>query len=172
VFDFDGTLLDSDDVLVAPFVALGIPAEEVGRGRLLADECAHLGMTVDDYLAHYDADGAQPFPGVEELISGLDRWGVCSNKHPEAGAAELDRLGWRPTAAAFALDRPKELQALLDQLGVTADEVVYIGDTDHDRDEASAVGCEFALAGWNPRSHPLPGDRVLAQPVEVLALLA
>jgi HAD superfamily hydrolase (TIGR01549 family) len=171
VFDFDGTLLDSDEVLVAPFVALGIRADQVGRGRLLAEECAHQGVTVADYLAHYDPEGAQPFDGVEELVGRLDRWGVCSNKHPDAGAAELARLGWRPTATAFALERPKELRAVLDQLGVGPDEVVYIGDTDHDREEASAVGCAFALAGWNPRSHPVPGDRVLTHPLEVLALL-
>ena len=40
IFDFDGTLLDSDAALVAPFVALGVRAEDVTFGALLADECA------------------------------------------------------------------------------------------------------------------------------------
>lgn len=171
IFDFDGTLLDSDDALVSPFVALGIPAEQVGRGRLLAEECARLGVTVDDYLAHYDSGRARPFPGVDELIARLDRWGVCSNKHPEVGAAELARLGWTPTAVEFARGEPKHLQPLLDDLGVEPVQALYVGDTDHDRACAEAVGCRFALAGWNPRSVARPEDCVVDQPEEVLALL-
>ena len=50
IFDLDGTLLDSDAALVAPFVALGVREEDVSFGALLADECARLGVTVDDYL--------------------------------------------------------------------------------------------------------------------------
>lgn len=172
VFDFDGTLLDSDEALVAPFLALGIPAEVVGRGRLLADECARHGVTVADYAAHYDVTAAQPFGGIPALLAGLDRWGVCSNKHPDAGAAELARLGWRPAAATFALDRPKTLHPVLDELGVSGEVVLYVGDTDHDRACAQEVGASFALAGWNPRSRPRAGDRVLTEPAEVLSLLS
>ena len=54
VFDLDGTLVDSDAALVAPFVALGVRREEVTFGHVLADECARLGITVDDYLDHFD----------------------------------------------------------------------------------------------------------------------
>jgi len=172
VFDFDGTLVDSDDALTAPFVALGVPAAAVGRGRLLAEECARHGVTVADYAAHYDPTVAQPFPGVEDLLAALGRWGLCSNKHPDAGAAELARLGWVPAAATFALDRPKTLDPVLDALGVAGTEVLYVGDTDHDRECAAAVGARFALAGWNPRSRPQADDVVLSTPAEVLTLLA
>lgn len=171
VFDFDGTLLDSDEALVAPFVALGIPADQVGRGRLLADECALLGVSVEDYLRHYDPTAARPFPGVEDLVARLDRWGLCSNKHGEVGAAELARLGWRPTAAEFARGEPKRLEPILAELGLGPTGVLYVGDTDHDRECAASVGAAFVLAGWNPRSRPRPEDRVLDHPLEVLALL-
>ena len=172
VFDFDGTLVDSDEALIAPFLALGIERERIGMGRLLADECAALGVTVDDYVAHYDLMASQPFPGVEDLLQRLDRWGLCSNKLPEAGAFELDRLGWTPTAQAFARGTPKTLLPVLADLEVTGSEVLYVGDTDHDRHCAAEVGATFALAGWNRRAEPATGDLVLTEPAEVLDHLA
>lgn len=172
VFDFDGTLVDSDEALIAPFLALGVERSKVRFGRLLAEECAHQGVTVEDYLAHYDPTAAKPFPGVDELLARLDAWGLCSNKHPDSGAAELERLGWEPTAAVFALGEPKSLVPVLAELEVAGSEVVYVGDTDHDRECARAVGARFVLAAWNPRATPKDGDLVAATPAEVLDLLA
>jgi phosphoglycolate phosphatase-like HAD superfamily hydrolase len=172
VFDFDGTLVDSDEALIAPFVALGIDRSRVGLGRLLADECDDLGVTVEDYLAHYDPAASNPFPGIDDLLAGLPRWGLCSNKHPDSGTSELARLGWHPTAAAFALGAPKSLLPVLTDLGVRGADVLYVGDTDHDRECAVEVGATFAIAGWNRRARPSPGDVVLEAPADVLDLLA
>ena len=172
VFDFDGTLLDSDEALIAPFLALGIDRSRVGLGRLLADECAHLGVTVDDYIAHYDLTASAPFPGINDLLASLPVWGLCSNKLPDAGATELARLGWTPTAMFFARGTPKSLVPVLDELGVDGSDVLYVGDTDHDRECAVEVGARFALAGWNPRARPTDGDVVLEAPADVLDLLA
>ena len=173
IFDLDGTLLDSDAALTAPFVALGIPAEHVTFGRLLEDECARLGIAVDDYLAHYDAAAVAPFPGVEELIAGLDRWAVCSNKLAVSGTPELARLGWAPDVAMFAdaFDGPKQLGPVLEAFGIGAADVVFVGDTDHDRACARAVGCCFALAAWNPRASAVGGDVILREPRDLLGLL-
>ena len=172
VFDFDGTLVDSDEALIAPFLALGIDRSRVRLGRVLADECADLGVTVEQYLDLYDPTASRPFPGIDEVLASLDRWGVCSNKHPESGASELDRLGWRPTAVSWALATGKSLAPLLPQLGVAGSELLYVGDTDHDRDCAVEVGATFALAGWNRRAEPAAGDLVLSDPSEVLDHLA
>jgi HAD superfamily hydrolase (TIGR01549 family) len=173
VCDLDGTLVDSDAALRAAFVALGVPVEEVTFGHVLADECIRLGLDVEDYLDAYDPGAAPPFPGVEELVSRLGRWAVCSNKHPRSGRAELARLGWEPEVALFAdaFDGPKQLAPVLDALGTTAAEVVFVGDTAHDRGCARDVGATFALAGWNPRARPQAGDVVLARPAELLDLL-
>ena len=173
VFDLDGTLVDSDRALSDAFVALGVPREDITFGHLLADECDRLGVSVDDYLAAYDPGHAQPFPGVDEVLAQLPVWGVCSNKHPESGAAELARLGWQPTVATFA-DRtsgPKQLGPVLAALEVAAADVLYVGDTAHDRACAQAVGCRFVVAGWNVRAEAEPGDLVAATPAEVLTLL-
>ena len=175
VFDLDGTLLDTDDALVAPFLALGVARDDITFGHVLADECARHGIAVEAFLDLYDPGLAQPFPGVIELLSQIEgtRWAVCSNKQPRSGYAELDRLGWKPDVALFsdAFDGPKRLGPVLAALGVTADEIAFVGDTEHDRVCATDVGVPFGLAGWNPRTRAEPGDVVLLSPLDVPALL-
>lgn len=173
VFDLDGTLLDSDAALVAPFVALGIAAERVGFGMTLAEACDELGVSVDDYLAHYDPTAVKPFPGVAELIAKLDKWAVFSNKRAAAGEQELRALGWEPDVVLFveSFGGPKSLGPVLDALELTADAVVCVGDSEHDRQCARTAGVPFALAGWNPRATPAAGDIVLGEPGELLDVL-
>lgn len=173
IFDLDGTLLDADAALSAPFVALGIQLEQVTFGLVLEEECARLGITVDDYVAHYDDTVAEPYPGVDELITALDRWAVCSNKKGAAGRAEIARCGWTPDLVMFTDDfgGPKSLTPMLQSLAVEPSDVVFVGDTEHDRACAHAVGCDFALATWNPRASALPGDFVLRRPLDLLDLL-
>lgn len=174
VFDLDGTLLDSDEALVAPFLALGVPREDVIFGRLLAEECDRLGITTRDYLDLYDDTSAAPFPGVDSLVAGLGRWAVCSNKHPGAGQAELRRLGWQPEVALFSDafgGGGKRLGPVLEALDLAGEGVVFIGDTEHDRRCAEGVGCRFILAGWNPRAEPSLDDTVVASPQALADLL-
>ena len=174
IFDFDGTLMDSDEALAAPFVQLGVPREDVTFGHVVEDECRRLGIDPARYVALYDPAAASPFPGVEELLVGLERWALCSNKHPDAGVAELSRLGWRPEVALFSDafgGGPKRLEPVLDALGVEAGDVIFVGDTAHDRACAAAVGCPFALAGWNRRAKAEAGDIVLTDPLDLLRAL-
>ena len=177
VFDLDGTLLDSDAALAAAYVALGVPPEDVTYGHVVADECARLGLSVDDYVARYDVGAAAPFPGVSAMVSSLARWAVCSNKVRASGTAELARLGWSPSVAMFAEDfggGPKRLGPVLAALGdVDPSAVVFVGDTAHDRACAVEVGVAFALAAWNDRAAALAeeGDLVLASPADLLPRL-
>ncbi|MDQ6697151.1 MAG: HAD-IA family hydrolase [Actinomycetota bacterium] len=173
VFDLDGTLLDSDAALVEPFLALGVQSEEITFGHTLEEECCRLGIDLDAYLDRYDDAAAGPFPGVAELVGTLDRWAVCSNKHPRPGRAELARLGWTPEVALFAdaFGGPKRLGPVLDALGATGEQVLFVGDTSHDRRCAAVVGCPFVLAGWNSRAAAAPGDLVAAYPADVSGYL-
>ena len=85
LFDFDGTLVDSDAALMAPFAALAVPRERIPPlGLPLVAACEHAGIAPEDYLAHYDAGASLPFPGVEDLLGVLGRWGLCSNKERTA----------------------------------------------------------------------------------------
>jgi phosphoglycolate phosphatase-like HAD superfamily hydrolase len=174
VFDFDGTLVDSDVALLAPFHALGV-VDIPPLGLPLVEACERAGVSVDDYVARYDPTAALPFEGVVDLIARLPRWAVCSNKQRWAGDLELAAQGWTPEVAMFTEDfgfREKQLAPVLDALGLGADEVVYVGDTAHDRACAAAVGATFALAGWNPRVVAEPDDVVLTTPAELLPLLS
>ena len=173
IFDLDGTLLDSDEALVAPFLALGVPREAITFGHVLAEECRRLGLLVEEYLAHYDTAAARAYPGVDAVLDRLPRWGVCSNKHGPTGRAELARLGWAPEVAFFADDfgGPKGLGPVLEAMAVAPDTVLFVGDTGHDRTCARQAGTGFAWAGWNPRSQPEAGDLVLDRPERLLALV-
>ncbi|OWY61531.1 hypothetical protein B7486_63305, partial [cyanobacterium TDX16] len=71
IFDWDGTLLDTDQALLAPFVALGVAEEDVPWGNPLGEACAALGISMDEYLAAYDPALTVPWPGVHELVAGV-----------------------------------------------------------------------------------------------------
>jgi phosphoglycolate phosphatase-like HAD superfamily hydrolase len=158
VFDFDGTLVDSDAALLEAFVVLGVPAADVTYGHAVAEECDRLGLSLDDYVAAYDTAAAQPFPGVEELVAGLGRW-----------------LGWRPEVARFADAfgwRHKRLDPVLADLGLAAEAVLMVGDSEGDRWCAEQVGCRYAWAGWNERTRLAdPEGLVLQSPSDVLGLI-
>lgn len=181
IFDFDGTLVDSDAALVAAFVALGVDPATVTFGHAIGEECERLGLSVDDYASAYDevtssaGSAVLPFDGVGELVSGLGRWALCSNKHPRSGTHELQRLGWSPEVVMFADDfdwRHKHLAPVIAALGLSADDVVMVGDSAGDRRCAEEVGCRYAWAGWNPRTAAArPSGLVLGHPVDLLRLL-
>lgn len=177
LFDFDGTLVDSDVALIAPFLELGLTVAELPPlGLPLGEACELVGVSVASYMDRYDSSLAQPFAGVSRLLAGLDRWGVASNKERSAGHRELARLGWAPEVALFSDDfggEEKQLAPLLAALELNAADVIYVGDTAHDRACAALVSVPFALAGWNARARAgaLDDDLVLDHPADLLTLL-
>jgi phosphoglycolate phosphatase-like HAD superfamily hydrolase len=173
VFDLDGTLLDSDRALVAPFLALGVPEEKVTFGLTLPEACSQLGLALDSYLAHYDVTAARPFPGVDDLLRQLSRWAIFSNKSSICAEPEIARLGWKPELALYyeSFHGPKRLDIVLQSLNLTPADIICIGDSPHDRACATSVGADFALAGWNPRAAADSSDIVLSDPAELLDLL-
>ena len=171
MFDLDGTLVDSDRALIAPYLRLGFTEADVRLGPLLVDECARLGIDKADYLAHYDTNDVTAFDGIDALLARIPRYAIASNKLRDNGVAEVARFGWEPVFALFAEDfggRPKHLGPVLDRLGVEASDVVFVGDTVHDRVCARDAGATFALAGWNARAVAERGDLVLARPADLL----
>ncbi len=174
VFDFDGTLVDSDEALVVAFEQLGVERSTVTFGHAIGEELDRLGLALDDYAEAYDVEVVRAFDGVDRVIPQLGRWAVCSNKHPVSATAELTRLGWHPEVALFAEDfhwAHKSVAPILDLLGLTADRVAVVGDSEGDLRCALEVGCDMYWAGWNPR---VPDDpevgTVLSRPAQLLEL--
>lgn len=176
IFDFDGTLVDSDEALVAPFVLLGVARERISFGHAIGEECDRLGLSLDAYVDAYDVDVVQPFPDVAEVVPQLGRWAICSNKHPTSAAAELARLGWQPELAVYSdhFDwQHKRLDPVLELMGLRADEVAMVGDSGGDLWCAEQVGCPMVWAGWNPRVvAAAPDGLVLEHPRQLLDLYA
>jgi len=175
VFDFDGTLVDSDEALRAAFRANGVDPEGIEMGLPVAAACREAGITVEAYVRAYDTSVVGPYPGVADLLRALPRWAVLSNKHPESALAELRRLGWEPEALmcadAFGWDH-KSLVPMLDALGLSGRDVVMVGDSAGDVRCAEEVGARFVWAGWNRRVQDLaPSGEVAATPSALLALL-
>lgn len=174
VFDFDGTLVDSDEALVVAFERLGVNRSTVTFGHAIGEELSRLGLDLDDYADAYDTDAVRPFDGIDEVMGRLGRWAVCSNKHPASATAELSRLGWRPEVALFAEDfswAHKRVRPVLDLLGLPAERVAVVGDSEGDLRCALEVGCDMYWAGWNPRvPSAVEVGTVLFRPVDLLAL--
>lgn len=174
IFDFDGTMIDSDEALVAPFVKLGIPRDQISFGHAIAEECERLGISMNAYVDAYDNNASQPFEGMDQVVGQLGRWAICSNKHPRSASAELGRLGWQPEVALYAdhFDwAHKGLGPVLEVMGLSAGDVAMIGDSEGDLRCANEVGCQMVWAGWNPRvTAAAPDGTVLQHPSELLAL--
>ncbi len=175
IFDFDGTLVDSDEELVRAFVVLGVDRSEITFGHAIAVEVERLGLSLEGYADAYREDVVAPFPGVAEVVPQLGRWALCSNKHPRSGIAELARLGWDPEVAVFSdhFDwAHKRLEPVLEMMGLRADQVAMVGDSGGDAQCAAEVGCDMVWAGWNPRvAAAAPEGLVLQRPEELLDLV-
>lgn len=174
IFDFDGTLVDSDEELVRAFVVLGVERSEITFGHAIAEEVDRLGLSLEGYADAYRDHVVEPFPGVSEVVPLLGRWALCSNKHPRSGIAELARLGWDPEVAVFSdhFDwAHKRLQPVLEMLGLSAAQVAMVGDSNGDAQCAAEVGCDMVWAGWNPRvAEAAPEGIVLERPEQLLDL--
>lgn len=175
VFDFDGTLVDSDEALLLPFDQVGVDRADVVMGSAVAEECERLGVSMEDYVAAYDTEVVEPYPGVTEMLQGMPRWAVLSNKHPDSAISEIRRLGWEPEvlmcADAFGWAH-KSLQPLLEAMGLSAGEIVMVGDSPGDLRCAREVGCRFIWAGWNERVRSSnPDGEVVASPAELHSAL-
>ena len=176
IFDFDGTLVDSDEALVDAFVQLGVAREGITFGHAIGEELDRLGLTLDAYADAYDEAVVEPFPGVEDVVGRLGRWALCSNKHPRSGIAELARLGWSPEVAVFAdhFDwAHKRLEPVVEMMGLDASRVAMVGDSQGDARCAEEIGCDMVWAGWNPRvAAERPVGIVLDRPAQLLDLYA
>ncbi|BAH48745.1 HAD family hydrolase [Rhodococcus opacus] len=152
-------------------------ADALGGGpRALVEQCLRAAglpvtaPTVDDvlrtYSERYRANPAQKTRLVDTaavVLAELDargiQLGVCTNKRTPIAHAVLDALGLGAIIGAVigsdATDGPKpdprHLTDTIAALGASGSTVLYVGDTDIDRDTATAAGIRYAHVSWG---HP------------------
>ena len=143
----------------------------------------------DAFRSHYVIhchDHTRLYPGVATLLTTLHakgyRMAVVSNKM-QLGVTELARtffLGVIDVAIGEQPGVPRKpapdmVQAALNELGVTAEEAVYVGDSDVDLQTAANAGlpCISVLWGFRTREFLIAhGATVMAEkPQNVLALV-
>lgn len=157
--------------------ACGLPCRTEGEVRsflgdgvkeLIARSCpadtdgAMLAAVLEQYLPYYAAhnkDFTAPYAGVVDLLTDLRAAGiktaVVSNKH-EAGVQALctHYFGGLLDLAVGGGDTrplkpaPDSLLYAMEQLGVTADEVWYVGDSVQDVETAHAAGVRCVAVTW------------------------
>ncbi|MCC6628784.1 MAG: HAD-IA family hydrolase [Chloroflexi bacterium] len=198
LFDLDGTLLDSIDLIVQSFQHatlehLGVPiAREaviptIGRPLTLVLEemapgrGAALWASYEVYLRQHHDDLVRLYPGVTETLAVLRDRGyplgiVTSKRRAVAELAfattSLDAL----MAVIICVEdapRPKPapdpLLAAADRLGLPPAACLYVGDSVHDLQSATAAGMPSAAALWGPND---PARLRACQPTHALASVA
>lgn len=176
IFDLDGTLVDSVDDLAASvnhaLGVVGLPGrtlEEirgfVGEGarvlleRSVAPHAERLEPALAAWRAHYQdhcLDRTRAYPGIPALLAGAGRaLAVHTNKPGELARKILDGLG---LASRFAVvlggdeaprkPDPAGVRLILDRVGASPEETVFVGDSLVDLATARAAGVRHVAVTW------------------------
>jgi pyrophosphatase PpaX len=177
IFDLDGTLIDTNDLIIAAFHH--VIKECLGRFPT-EDELNHVyGKTLDEQMAFFSAErslelvevyrsyyrthmDAQThlFEGVKSLLDELAAKGVkmaaVTNKGSRGVQHAFDKfdLGKYFAASITADDvskgkpDPEGILTTLNRLGIDAEEALFVGDSYNDMIAAKGAGVKSVLVGW------------------------
>ncbi|MFA7403410.1 MAG: HAD family hydrolase [Pelobacteraceae bacterium] len=163
-FDRAITAAGMQPVLPLDSSLIGPPLRQTLMKLAGSDDPALLDRLVDGFKECYDTEGykaTRVYPGVEEMLSGLSSrsipLAIATNKRCIPTLKILEHLGWeRYFCQVGTLDTPTPphpdkaalISFLLNEMGVTADESLYVGDKWEDGEAARSNGMPFAAAGW------------------------
>ena len=145
----------------------------VGRGlrNLLKSatglgDCDELDVMLSELMSFYSAHSAvktKPYPGIPDVIRGLRSLGirtaVLSNKRHEVTVSLCERFF--PGLLDFCRGEipgtpikpdPGAVLSLMEELGVTAEETVYVGDSEVDVSTYMNAGIDGVAVTWGFRS--------------------
>jgi pyrophosphatase PpaX len=186
IFDFDGTLVDSFDLVIHAWNA----ACREPMGRTYSDEevIARFGVTevnmlrrevpaehfnrakqvlLDEYRARH-REMCTIFDGIDQLLERLKTrrvpMGIVTAKGRETADIALAELGWGDrfqsvvTGDEVIKPKPDPEGALLAarELGIEPRDCVFIGDSPADIGAGKAAGMRTIWAGW----HPVYADKI------------
>ena len=178
LFDFDGTLLDSIDVIadswrytVKHFTGRGITDEEIylTMGEMLIDSMRWLMPEIDPeealefyrkYQREIFLDEIKLFDGTEEVLWALKEKGyknaIVTSRLEGSTNKAINKFGLEDLfdAVLTANDtkifkpNPEPIYMVLNMLDCKPDEAIFIGDTVHDIDAGKAAGVYTVLVDW------------------------
>jgi phosphoglycolate phosphatase len=170
IFDWDGTLMDSEAHIVAsmqravddvklPSVSRKAVSNLIGLGLRESIESLFPGIDVDTCQAVFDRyryhfladDPCEPFEGVEEVLAVLNEQGYLMAVATGKGRVGLDRVLASTGFGQYFVEtrcadetrskpHPQMLNEIMDILGVTPQKTLMIGDTEYDLQMAHAAG--------------------------------
>ncbi len=174
LFDLDGTLVNTAPDLVAALnyvlsshnqsqVEYSVAKQYVSKGSKALvrfgfgiEDTHPMGITYhQELLAYYEkhiADVSALFPGMNEVIERLDKWGIVTNKPEYLTHPLLEQLGLTPDVVVcgdtLSENKPSPLpiQHAMKQLGL--EHTIMIGDDEVDYLSAKHTGIPSILVGW------------------------
>ena len=143
---------------------LGIDRSRVQLGRVLADECADLGVTVEDYLGPLRPDDVVSRSRASTTCWPRSTAGPSApTSTPSPGASELARLGWHPDGRQLGPGHRQVAGAAARRSwGSRREQVLFVGDTDHDRNVRRRGRGHVRPGRLEPSGRTGAGDLVLS----------
>ena len=179
IFDFDGTIANTNDVIIETWKATfkrfhGYEIEtrkaEVFFGETLRDtvteqfpdyEYEEVRDYYRDYQDNNSTSSVYVFPGVGELIETLKqrghKIGIATSRTTNSLGRYLRRLGIEhfPDVIVAMEDvtkhkpDPESVIKTLEKFGANPDEAIMLGDIKYDIGSANAAGVDSVLIGWS-----------------------
>lgn len=178
LFDFDGTLLDTNELIIQTFQTvfdrhfpgqygreeilpfLGPTLQET-FGMLAPDQIEPLSFEYREWnQAHHDAY-VKEFPGISEMLEKLQQAGVriaiVSSKRNEMIERGLPFIAARGAIevviglddVTYAKPNPEPIRLALERLGVSPQDALMVGDNYHDIVGGQQAGVQTAAVAWS-----------------------
>ncbi len=198
IFDIDGTLEDTEKVILAAWTAAleqsGYHFEQEKLRSSVIGVTADVGFRrlgiqpkpgfFDGWRADYERRSRQvrPFPGVTDMLAELKGMGVnlgimSSRSHNELGkympGIDMDVFGLMVLQEDTVEHKPhpEPLLRYASLAGVEPGECIYIGDVTSDIECAVSAGTASGLVAWNNSGVTCPAaDYVFHTPAQVVEL--
>lgn len=170
------------------------PVVSKGARAMLARSFVHADAStrealLPEFLAHYQrslAAHSSLFAGITEVLAYIEaqrtRWGIVTNKPFYLAEPLVEKLGWSARSAILlggdSLPRkkpaPDQLLHASAVLGVSPQQVVYVGDDERDIQAANAAGMRSIAALWGYRlddddPHRWLADGLAETPLDLIA---
>ncbi len=184
IFDFDGTLVDTDGLFskclaytLEPFkVEVGANFMEEIRHKhphrifedLLPPEESQIAMQRLSKVGRELSEGIKAFPGIHEILTAIEsnqgKLAIWTGRDGESTKRILTKIGLIDrfetiiSGTCVESNKPSKdgLLTLKDFFDAKPEEMVMVGDHHHDIHPANELGIHSVHVRWKPIPHPLP----------------